>query len=301
MICNVSITMEEERMNIGGTIQRIRTGKNISQAVLSENIISRPHLSLIENDKYDLSFNTLLKLLQKMHISMEEFLYLTENYTVSEVRKLSVQLMSAANKGSIDELEEIQKKAKSKLNSQEDFEYFHLYLLTKTYIYLWNNNFKLDEEVEKIVQPIKGYLLNLSEWYIYDLKLLNNILFVFDLSSIHSISKKVLKSLEKYKDYPSARNDYLFLLINMSTYYIEKGLYQESLEFSCLGKEKVNNNIYEKIVLDINDSVANIKLGKESKKNKERLTNRLFIIDSLDFKELKNHFQELLEQHDIWL
>lgn len=288
-------------MNIGGTIQRIRTGKNISQAVLSENIISRPHLSLIENDKYDLSFNTLLKLLQKMHISMEEFLYLTENYTVSEVRKLSVQLMSAANKGSIDELEEIQKKAKSKLNSQEDFEYFHLYLLTKTYIYLWNNNFKLDEEVEKIVQPIKGYLLNLSEWYIYDLKLLNNILFVFDLSSIHSISKKVLKSLEKYKDYPSARNDYLFLLINMSTYYIEKGLYQESLEFSCLGKEKVNNNIYEKIVLDINDSVANIKLGKESKKNKERLTNRLFIIDSLDFKELKNHFQELLEQHDIWL
>lgn len=301
MICNVSITMEEERMNIGGTIQRIRTGKNISQAVLSENIISRPHLSLIENDKYDLSFNTLLKLLQKMHISMEEFLYLTENYTVSEVRKLSVQLMSAANKGSIDELEEIQKKAKSKLNSQEDFEYFHLYLLTKTYIYLWNNNFKLDEEVEKIVQPIKGYLLNLSEWYIYDLKLLNNILFVFDLSSIHSISKKVLKSLEKYKDYPSARNDYLFLLINMSTYYIEKGLYQESLEFSCLGKEKVNNNIYEKIVLDINDSVANIKLGKESKKNKERLTNRLFILDSLDFKELKNHFQELLEQHDIWL
>lgn len=288
-------------MNIGGTIQRIRTGKNISQAVLSENIISRPHLSLIENDKYDLSFNTLLKLLQKMHISMEEFLYLTENYTVSEARKLSVQLMSAANKGSIDELEEIQKKAKSKLNSQEDFEYFHLYLLTKTYIYLWNNNFKLDEEVEKIVQPIKGYLLNLSEWYIYDLKLLNNILFVFDLSSIHSISKKVLKSLEKYKDYPSARNDYLFLLINMSTYYIEKGLYQESLEFSCLGKEKVNNNIYEKIVLDINDSVANIKLGKESKKNKERLTNRLFIIDSLDFKELKNHFQELLEQHDIWL
>ncbi|MGX7394488.1 helix-turn-helix domain-containing protein [Carnobacterium mobile] len=288
-------------MNIGGTIQRIRTGKNISQAVLSENIISRPHLSLIENDKYDLSFNTLLKLLQKMHISMEEFLYLTENYTVSEVRKLSVQLMSAANKGSIDELEEIQKKAKSKLNSQEDFEYFHLYLLTKTYIYLWNNNFKLDEEVEKIVQPIKGYLLNLSEWYIYDLKLLNNILFVFDLSSIHSISKKVLKSLEKYKDYPSARNDYLFLLINMSTYYIEKGLYQESLEFSCLGKEKVNNNIYEKIVLDINDSVANIKLGKESKKNKERLTNRLFILDSLDFKELKNHFQELLEQHDIWL
>lgn len=288
-------------MNIGGTIQRIRTGKNISQAVLSENIISRPHLSLIENDKYDLSFNTLLKLLQKMHISMEEFLYLTENYTVSEVRKLSVQLMSAANKGSIDELEEIQKKAKSKLNSQEDFEYFHLYLLTKTYIYLWNNNFKLDEEVEKIVQPIKGYLLNLSEWYIYDLKLLNNILFVFNLSSIHSISKKVLKSLEKYKDYPSARNDYLFLLINMSTYYIEKGLYQESLEFSCLGKEKVNNNIYEKIVLDINDSVANIKLGKESKKNKERLTNRLFILDSLDFKELKNHFQELLEQHDIWL
>lgn len=288
-------------MNIGGTIQRIRTGKNISQAVLSENIISRPHLSLIENDKYDLSFNTLLKLLQKMHISMEEFLYLTENYTVSEARKLSVQLMSAANKGSIDELEEIQKKAKSKLNSQEDFEYFHLYLLTKTYIYLWNNNFKLDEEVEKIVQPIKGYLLNLSEWYIYDLKLLNNILFVFDLSSIHSISKKVLKSLEKYKDYPSARNDYLFLLINMSTYYIEKGLYQESLEFSCLGKEKVNNNIYEKIVLDINDSIANIKLGKESKKNKERLTNRLFVLDSLDFKELKNHFQELLEQHDIWL
>lgn len=301
MFCNVFITLEVGSINIGNTIQRIRTGKNLTQSALSENIMSRPHLSLIEKDKYDLSFNSLLKLLQRMHISIEEFLYLTESYTVSETRKLSVQLMSAANKGSIIELKEVQKIAKNKINNKEDFEYYHLYLLAKVHIYLLENNFKIDEEVENMIQPIKCYLLNLSEWYIYDLKLLNNILFVFDLTSINSISKNVLKSLGKYKDYASAKNDYLFLLINMSTYYIEKKLYHKSLEYAYLGKEKVDNNIYEKIVLDINISIANIKLGKKVKENKKLLNNRLYILDSLDFRELKKHFQKVLEQHDIWL
>ena len=88
----------------------------------------------------------------------------------------------------------------------------------------------------------------------------------------------------------------------MSTYFIEKEKYELSLKFACLQrKEKTENEykIYENIVLAINISIANIKLHIEPKKNIKLIQNRLFLLDSLKFKTLKKHYENLLGRYGI--
>lgn len=288
-------------MDIGGTIKKIRIGKNISQEKLAENIISRPHLSLIENNKNDMSLGILLKIVEKLHIPIDEFFYLADNYSISESKMLSLKLMNEANKANYVGLQKIQNISINKYKEFNNYEFYHIYLLTDIYIKLLDNNFTISKNIQDIASPIKEYLFNLSDWYLYDLKLFSNTLFVFDIHSVEIIVNKLFSSIKKYELHPNAREEYLNILINSSTYFIEKEEYQLSLKFAYKGKEKTKNEykIYENIILDINIAIAHIKLMKEIEKNISLLKNRLFLLESLEFLNLKNHYIDLLEKYDI--
>lgn len=290
-------------MDIGGTIKKIRIGKNISQEKLAEKILSRPHLSLIESNKSDLSLGLLLKLVEKLHIPVDEFFYLADNYSISEPKILSTKLMNAANKADYEGLQTIHAVSLNKYQELGNYEFYYISLLAEIYAKFLDNNFTINAEIQKIADPIKQYLFSLSDWYLYDLKLFNNTLFVFDTLSVESIADKLLGSLKKYEYYPNAREEYLNILINVSTYFIEKEDYQLSLNYAYKGKQKTKNEykIYENIILDINIALANIKLGTEPVKNTDLLKNRLFLLESLDFLELKTHYTKLFEKYEIFI
>lgn len=276
----------------------------MSQKELSKDIVSRSHLSFIENNKYDISIGLFLQLINKLHIPIDEFFYIANNYSVPERKNISIKVMNAANKGSYLELKEIQKHLKNDLiYNKKEYEYHHYYSLTELYIYLLDNNFTVNKQVQIIVQPIKEYLFNLSNWYLYDLKLFNNILFTFETIDIEGLAKKLFLSIKKYQDDPSARDDYLNILVNISTYFNEHGKYVLSLKFAELGKEKAQKGyrIYEKIILDINTAVAEIKLIKNVEINKKLLENRLFLMESLELRDLKKHYESLIKKYGISL
>lgn len=221
-------------MDIGGTIKKIRRGKNITQKALAENILSRPHLSLIENNKSDISMSLLIQILEKLHLPVDEFVFLANDCSISESKSMALQLMNEANKANTKGLNNLLKDSKSKFKEYDSYEFYHISLLTEIYIRLLDNNFTINEEIQTIANPIKAYLFNLSDWYIYDLKLFSNSLFIFDVFTVESIADKLFNSLNKYELHPNSREDYLNILINMSTYFIEKEKYELSLKFACL-------------------------------------------------------------------
>lgn len=288
-------------MDIGGTIKKVRMGKNITQHELAKNILSRPHLSLIENNKSDISMGLLIQLLEKLHLPVDEFVFLANNCSISESKSMAIKLMNEANKANSKGLNLLLEDSKNMFKEYSNYEFYHISLLTEIYIRFLDNNFTINEDIQNMANPIKNYLFNLSDWHIYDLKLFSNTLFVFDVLTVESIVDTVLNSLKKYEFYPNTREDYLNILINMSTYFIEKEKYKISLKFAYRGKQKTENEykIYENIVLDINIAIANIKLYKEPEMNIKLLQNRLFLLDSLNFKELKDHYKCLLNKYDI--
>lgn len=288
-------------MDIGGTIKKVREGKNISQEELAKNILSRPHLSLIENNKSDLSISLLLKLVEKLHIPIDEFFYIATNCSIPETKSLSLKLMNEANKANLIGLKHIQEYSIKKYELLGSYEFYHISLLAEIYINFLNNNFTINDDIKNIANPIKEYLFNLSEWYLYDLKLFNNVLFIFEISSVETIATKLLDSTSKYESYPNVREEYLNILINLSTFFIEKEAYQHSLKFALEGKKKLENEykIYQNIVLDINISMANIKLSIKNKEHIGILKNRLFLLESFGFSELVKHYTKLFNKYKI--
>lgn len=288
-------------MDIGGTIKKVRIGKNITQSELAKNILSRPHLSLIENNKSDISMSLLIQILEKLHLPVDEFVFLANDYSISESKSMALQLMNEANKANAKGLKLLLKDSKIKFKEYDSYEFYHISLLTEIYIKFLDNNFTITEEIQNIANPIKDYLFNLSDWYIYDLKLFSNSLFLFDVFTVESIADKLFNSLKKYELHPNSREDYLNILINMSTYLIEKEKYKLSLKFAYKGKQKTKNvdKIYENFLLDINISIANIKLNIETEKSIQLIKNRLFLLDSLNFTTLKNHYKDLFDKYDI--
>lgn len=288
-------------MDIGGTIKKVRIGKNITQSELAKNILSRPHLSLIENNKSDISMSLLIQILEKLHLPVDEFVFLANDYSISESKSMALQLMNEANKANAKGLKLLLKDSKIKFKEYDSYEFYHISLLTEIYIKFLDNNFTITEEIQTIANPIKDYLFNLSDWYIYDLKLFSNSLFLFDVFTVESIADKLFNSLKKYELHPNSREDYLNILINMSTYLIEKENYKLSLKFAYKGKQKTKNvdKIYENFLLDINISIANIKLNIETEKSIQLIKNRLSLLDSLNFTTLKNHYKDLFDKYDI--
>lgn len=290
-------------MDIGRTLKKVRIGKNINQEEVAKNILSRPHLSLIENNKSDPSINLLLKLIERIHIPVDEFFYLANDFSISESKKLSLRLMNEANQANYLGLQSVKDISTKSYKNTNNYEFYHISLLAEIYIKLSDNNYIINDDIQIIAHPIKEYLFNLSEWYLYDLKLFNNTLFVFDLSSVESIAKTLFNSIKKYGSYPNAREEYLNLLINLSTFFIEKKAYQLSLKFASKGKQKskYEYKIYENIVLDINIAIANLKLLKEPDKNICLLKNRLYILESLNLLELKKHYENIFEKYEIFI
>lgn len=288
-------------MDIGGTIKKVRMGKTITQNELAKNILSRPHLSLIENNKSDISMSLLLQILGKLHLPVDEFVFLANNYSISEPKSMAKQLMNEANKANSKGLYLILEDSKRKFEKSGNYEFYHISLLSEIYMKCLDNDFTINEDIQNIANPIKDYLFNLSEWYIYDLKLFSNLLFVFDVSAVESIVDKLFNSLKKYELYSNTRDDYLNILINMSTYFIEKENYHLSLKFAYRGKQttEIEYKIYENIILDINIAIANIKLHIEPENNSQLIHNRLFLLDSLKLTKLTKHFKSLFDKYGI--
>ncbi|MFT8950240.1 MAG: helix-turn-helix transcriptional regulator, partial [Liquorilactobacillus hordei] len=71
--------------NIGPLIKKIRTDKNLTQKNVSSGIMSRSHLSELENGKYFPSYEKMLGLLQNLDISLMEFqTELGNNYSLKD-------------------------------------------------------------------------------------------------------------------------------------------------------------------------------------------------------------------------
>lgn len=70
-----------------------------------------------------------------------------------------------------------------------------------------------------------------------------------------------------------------------------------------MGKERADKSyqLYEKIILDINIAIANIKCLNEIQQNKNQLRKSLFILESLELAQLSSHYKDLLLKYNISL
>ncbi|CAD5903219.1 helix-turn-helix domain-containing protein [Carnobacterium maltaromaticum] len=195
-------------MKIGQTLLYLRNDRQLSQNYMAENLMPSTSYSKIERDLQAISFNILLKLLDKLGVTIEEFLSLASNdasntdiFLRDELKKLLTDVKK--NKKRILKIYTICQNKKD-----ETVEYYSIYLLLQTLLSTTLDSIQPVSEEDKLVikQRLEERFFSTSFISYYDYRILSNIIVLYSTEDIDSILEKVFpvklinkRNFETYK------------------------------------------------------------------------------------------------------
>ena len=239
----------------GKILKRIRLEKGLTQKELSAGILSRSHLSELENGNYYCSFDKFLQLLRKLNVSLHEFdLYLKESiYQEDFQRKIKIE--AAVNAHDIAEMKRLL--AEFQIVDEKNVRMRHEKLLLEALIEYHQNH-----QIMNLTryQEILDYLSKVSEWGMYELNLLANFLFIFDIDTLPLITQQIYKKANKKNASDEYTYLYLRLLINLSDFYLKNLDYQTCQEIAqqAIAIAYQKNNLFELTLAKIHFYLADI-------------------------------------------
>lgn len=270
----------------GKILKRIRLERGLTQKELSAGILSRSHLSELENGNYYCSFDKFLQLLRKLNVSLHEFdLYLKESiYQEDFQRKIKIE--AAVNAHDIAEMKRLL--AEFPIVDEKNVRMRHEKLLLEALIEYHQNH-----QIMNLTryQEILDYLSRVSEWGMYELNLLANFLFIFDIDTLPLITQQIYKKANKKNASDEYTYLYLRLLINLSDFYLKNLDYQTCQEIAqqAIAIAYQKNNLFELTLAKIHFYLADILKTQQISPN---LTLYRQYLESIGLVELSQMIQE---------
>lgn len=225
----------------GRTLKKIRNSLNISQSDISKDIMSQSNYSKVENSEIDIPFSKMIEILNQLGMSTDEFLYLHQDYTKNPGNQLaSLSRLKAGDQKQINA--KIRELAAIKNPSQREIELLAVFEAIDS---ISKDNFqKENKKVSMIWERLKEH----DSWYLYDIRLINSILYIFPLDTAASIMDLALSRLENYKKLGNTSKlsanlqiNYLFLLIENEEYHTALEMVDDLIAFS------IKSHLYERL------------------------------------------------------
>ncbi|HFI0749671.1 TPA: helix-turn-helix domain-containing protein [Streptococcus suis] len=175
------------KSNLGKTLRKIRQGKQISLCSIADEHLSKSQISRFERGESEISCVRLINILDKLNISLDEFLILHDNdYTNTESYAQLVQYIrqqySSQNIGNIASL--LSNSSKYILNQHER-------TMVKSILHTLDSNIiPSDEEILQLTD----YLFKIEKWGYYEIILLGNCVRTIKYESFFLLTKEMLKN-----------------------------------------------------------------------------------------------------------
>lgn len=219
-------------INYGCTLKKIRESLNISQNKISNGIMSQSNYSKVENNEIDISFIKMMEVLDRLSMGTDEFLYIHNNYIKHPDKQLNLlnQLKLADQMKIIENIDKLKTIVNPTQREEELLAIFQaLYSISK-------NDYKAAEEYVLIIwERLKKH----DTWYLYDIRLINSILYLFPIETAGSIINLILKRLEDYKKLGNINKlsgnlqvNYILLLIENRKYNTALDTIEKLIRFS---------------------------------------------------------------------
>ncbi len=215
-------------VNFGYTLQKIRKNRCMTQAELTQGIMKQATYSRIESGQLQVSAETLFLLVERLNISMNEFIYIHHNYSSSPRQKL----INAFAKMEIvlpEEVKEQLQSVQAYLNEQNDRDLLMiLYAYQSLLVFGEQNDL---QQVRAIASNVWQYMQMLDHWYMNDLDLLNAIILFFPLETAIEVTKIAIKRLDAYDDFDKDLTYLkLYFYLNLTSLFIEAAQFEECLQ-----------------------------------------------------------------------
>jgi len=212
---------------LGSQIKNIRTAKGITQLEVAQFAnITQSTYSKFEKDLIEVRGSFLIKILDALDIPLQEFNFIQNNYKLPK-KEIILNNFFNAPYNNQQLLSNISKECATLLNYCDSALIQDIQILCKSLSnILAKDNF---EEARKYSKVIWERLSKNNDLYLYDLYLLNAILFIFPLNEMREIHKYLMRGFKRYEDFPNIKRISVNTSLNVAVILIMEHLYEEAL------------------------------------------------------------------------
>lgn len=276
---------ENMKYYLGKTFRKIRKGKQMSICAIADEHLSKSQISRFERGESDISCSRLINILDKLHISLEEFLILhDDDYTDTETFLKLIQYIReeflSQNFHNLKKLLSIS--SHYHLNSFEK-------TMVKSILHSMDSTIKPTEE--ELIQ-LTDYLFKVEIWGYYEITLLANCARTIKYPAFFLLTKEMLKN-QNYSTLNKTNKKLVTqLAINCLILSIDNSEFHNgTFLITEITKLLANEfNYYEKIVFLYASGYFEFK--KNPTKGTEKMEQAIQIFDILGEKNLKEQYSE---------
>lgn len=231
------------KSNLGSTLRKIRKGKQITLSAVADKHLSKSQISRFERGESEISCIRLINILDKLNISLDEFLILHDkDYTKTESFVNLVQyIRKQYSSKNIDNI-------KSLLSVTSSFN-LNSYETTMIKSILYTLDIDVAPSDEELLQ-LTDYLFNVEKWGYYEIILLGNCVRTINYNSYFLLTKEMIKNYIYSSLNKTNKRLVTQLAINCLIISIDKNKFSDCTNLISEIEKLLNNelNFYEQTV-----------------------------------------------------
>lgn len=275
--------------DLGALFRLVRKERGFTLKSLSEGIVSFSYLSKFEKGKTQISMNNLIALLQRMNLTVDEFLYFNQ-IKMNDYQEFFQKISMAHSQLNLENLKEYLI-LEQKLYQESDID-FHKYnaIMIAAVIKNIDGDFFISKEN---IQELVDYILACSFWTTYEIALLGNSLSLFSEDLLVILLEEVKKKILDYQVMRKNIRDLIRLMQNAAILFLRDGKTQPAeniLEF--LRKTIYSDHYFEKTRQLFIEGLL-LLLQDEEEKGIQMAQEAIQIMEMIDQPLAKNHRLEL--------
>ena len=178
--------------SLGRVFHDFRTNRNITLKQVADETVSVSQISRFERGETDISLTKFLKMLENMHVEMNEFMDTMRGYDKTETIRFMSQLVPLEYKRDTAGFQRLLQEQKVKYEKNPSVYQYHLnMILAQSFIC------KCDETVpfpKEYLDEVTDYLFSVDEWKIYELILIGNLYLFMDIPLLHKMGQEILRN-----------------------------------------------------------------------------------------------------------
>ncbi|MEN2467370.1 helix-turn-helix domain-containing protein [Ornithinibacillus sp. JPR2-1] len=267
----------------GETFRIIRKQKGVTMKELADGVCSISFLSKFERGDSDITLGIFTRILDKLMLSMDEFIYVHHDYQPSQLEQFFQLVNTAYTSQNSDRLKQLKDQEMKKWERYGIETYYFNVLMLEVYDSMVSSTM-MDENVNKAeIDLLTDYLFRVEVWGYYELALYSATMFFLDPGVVIQLSKTAYIKSSRYQELKKTRDTITAILINTITYLIgpvnrfpEELTYEQEITefFSYLDAIPLpEDKLFERLKILQLKGALELKLGnKESGEAKLRQT-----------------------------
>ncbi|MBU5365495.1 hypothetical protein KQI33_08930 [Enterococcus devriesei] len=219
--------------NFGETVRSIRTNRGIKQNELYNGILSKSYAIQFEKGLHDVSFYLLIQVLNRFPMEVDEFLYIHRGYQGSETAWFYDSLAIIGNDIDLEPLKKFKKEYLTRYSNSEHHKgrLLQIDFRIEQLTYYSSTGKIIGDTIEPQVQEeIQNLLRKIQAWTIEDFRFFSNVIDLVDIFDMTQYFKLLLKDINQYKNFESAKGVICILLINAINKFIFSDKREEAKE-----------------------------------------------------------------------